>query len=98
VLRFVDGLDFDSYVEDRLLALERDLEILGKAARNVAGTTKAAAPEIPWGEINGLRNILAHAYSSMDHELIWNETIPKLPALIQKLSELIPETEGRTKP
>jgi uncharacterized protein with HEPN domain len=92
VMRFVEGLDYASYVEDhmRLLAVERGLEIIGEAARRVSSSLKLSVPDIPWREINGLRNVLAHDYGSIDHELIWNQTLPKLPNLVQQLDALIP--------
>ena len=92
ILQFIEGLDFDAYIADhmRLLAVERNLEIIGEAARRVSSELKTSVSGIAWREINGLRNILAHDYSSINHRRIWNETLPKLHELIEQLDELIP--------
>lgn len=44
------------------LAVERQLEILGEAARRVSSQFREAHPELPWREIVGLRNVISHDY------------------------------------
>ena len=29
-------------------------------------------PEIPWGKIQGSRNVLVHEYFRLDEEILWN--------------------------
>ena len=41
----------------------------------------AEAPEIPWRDVAGLRDVLAHAYFSVDLGLIWDIVRNELPAL-----------------
>lgn len=45
-----------------MLALTRLLEIIGEAAKNVSGPTRALAPAVPWREIAGTRDRIAHGY------------------------------------
>ncbi len=45
-----------------VLALIKDIEIVGEAASRISNETKQAAPEIPWANISGMRNRLIHAY------------------------------------
>lgn len=40
----------------------RNLQTLSEATQLLPAEKKAAWPEIPWREINGFRNILAHNY------------------------------------
>jgi uncharacterized protein with HEPN domain len=50
----------------------------------------ARVPEIPWGDVAGLRNILAHAYFSVDLPLIWDvvqHEPPALEAAVHRLSQ-----------
>lgn len=44
------------------LAVERNLEILGEAARRVSSGLRDEHAEIPWKEIVGLRNVISHEY------------------------------------
>ncbi len=54
-------MSFENYLadDDRRLATERRLEIIGEAARKISSEFQRAHPEIPWRQIIGLRNVLA---------------------------------------
>jgi len=47
------------------------LEIIGEAARRVSTTFQEQHPEIPWRNIIGQRNILAHDYGQIDHDRLY---------------------------
>ncbi len=51
-------------------AVERVLGIVGEADRRVSVDFKEAHPEIPWVQIIGQRNVLAHEYGSIDQTRI----------------------------
>lgn len=42
----------------------------------------------------GLRNILIHSYSSVDHETLWQIATQYVPELLGLLEPLIPEPPG----
>ncbi len=68
-------------------AIERELEIIGEAVRKII----ELHPDFEISsskKIIGLRNIISHAYDSIEPELIWGiiqRDIPKLSDEIQKL-------------
>ena len=86
ILKGVSAAEF----RNRLVVLRatvRCIEIIGKAARRVSTPTQESLTEIPWSDIIGQRNILAHEYGQIDHELLYrtaNEDIPVLIALLEK--------------
>ena len=84
--------DLATFLADRVLlrATERGVEIIGEAARRVSTSFMDAHPEIPWREIIGQRNVLAHEYGQIDHELLYNTVVEDLPALIMQLQGLLP--------
>ena len=55
-------------------AIKYHLLVIGEAAGGLTSATRARAPHIPWKEITGLRNVLAHEYFRIDLELI-RETV-----------------------
>jgi uncharacterized protein with HEPN domain len=77
----------------RRLAIERGLEIIGEAARHVSETLRAQHPEIPWQDIIGQRNILAHDYGNIDYDLLYETAVQDIPALIAQLQDLLPPAE-----
>jgi len=84
--------DLAAFLTDRVMlrAIERSVEILGEAARRISSTYRAAHPEIPWREIIGQRNILAHEYGQIDHELLYKTAKEDVPVLIIQIEQLLP--------
>jgi uncharacterized protein with HEPN domain len=74
----------------RMLALERSMELIGEAARRVGSSFREKHLHIPWREIVGLRNILAHEYGRVDHARLYATAIKELPGLIEALEKLLP--------
>lgn len=60
-------------------ATERCIEIIGEAARRVSKTTQQLQSEIPWSDLIGQRNILAHEYGQIDHELLYKTATDDVP-------------------
>jgi uncharacterized protein with HEPN domain len=63
-------------------ATERCIEIIGEAARRISTTTRQSQTEIPWSDLIGQRNILAHEYGQIDHELLYKTATEDVPQLI----------------
>ncbi len=92
IARFVRGKTLDEYRRDDLLrsAVERQIEIIGEAARRVSDDFRGAHPEIAWRPIIAQRHILAHEYGEIEDDLIWRVATIHVPAL-RLLLEVIDE-------
>jgi uncharacterized protein with HEPN domain len=75
-------------------AVERELEIIGEAARRVSEAFKDAHSEVPWQKIIGQRNILAHEYGEVIPERVWAVATENVPTLIAQLEALLPPPSG----
>ena len=75
------------------LAIERSLEIIGEAARRVSEACRNQYPDIPWQDIIGQRNILAHDYGRVDYALLNETAMRDVPKLIKQLQNLLPPME-----
>ena len=82
-----DDLDNDRKLN---LALVRLLEIVGEAASRTPADERSQYPQIPWGEIVGLRNRLIHGYDSVDFDILWQVIHHDLPPLIAALEQIAP--------
>jgi uncharacterized protein with HEPN domain len=75
----------------------RNLQITGEAARGISEEVRALAPQIPWHQIAGMRNVLVHGYFEIDTDLVWDAAtrdVPALkPAIEQMLATLHPASE-----
>jgi uncharacterized protein with HEPN domain len=89
---FVAGKTFDDYLGSQQLqdAVERCVEVVGEAARNVSEPFRASHPEIPWRAIIGQRHVLAHDYDEIRPEIIYRVATTHIPELIGQLEALIP--------
>ena len=85
------GLRTDGTVPERILldAVCRNLEILGEAARKVVPEFRVAHSEIPWREMNDLRNVLIHNYEGADPGIVWGVAVKDIPKLLESVLRLI---------
>jgi uncharacterized protein with HEPN domain len=92
IASFLNGVSYADYEKNLMLrsALERQLEIIGEAARRVSPEFQQAHPEIAWRNITGLRNILAHEYGEIKVDRIWFIATTNVVELIRLLDPLIP--------
>jgi len=72
------------------LAVERELEILGEAARRVSSRFRDEHTEIPWKETVGLRNVISHEYDKVNYTEIYRIVRERVPELIALLEPLVP--------
>jgi uncharacterized protein with HEPN domain len=89
---FVKGRAFSDYLNDLMLrsAVERQIEVIGEAARNVSKHFQTDHSEIPWRPIQAQRHVLAHDYGEIKHDRIWRVATVHIPELIQQLTPLVP--------
>ena len=81
--------DFKNLSNDIILqrALERDVEIIGEAVRKITEidpSVKITSAK----NIIGLRNIIAHAYDSVEPEILWGIIHKNIPQLAIEIREL----------
>ena len=91
---FVQGMTEVEYQHDvkTQRAAERSIEIVGEAASKVSPGLQQEHPEIAWREIRGLRTRLAHDYSGIKAEAIWDITQRDLRLLVIQLNRILGET------
>jgi uncharacterized protein with HEPN domain len=94
VRSFVTKITYEQYAGDPLVrsAVERQVEIIGEAARRVSDEFRAAHPEIAWSGIVAQRHVLAHEYGDIDDQLIWRVATVRIPELIALLDPLFEST------
>ena len=93
---FAQGRTRSDLDEDRqlVLALVKDIEIVGEAANQVSEPGRRRVPELPWERIVGMRNRLVHAYFDINLDIVWKTVSEDLPRLISLLEPVIPSEPG----
>jgi uncharacterized protein with HEPN domain len=82
------NLSLEDFLEKELirLAAERLLGIIGEAASRVSSDTRESMPRVPWREMAGTRNRLAHDYANINQSLIYQiatVSVPKMVAILR---------------
>lgn len=77
---------FASRVSQQAVIL--NLLIIGEAVKHIDKESLASHPEIPWDDIAGLRDIIAHKYFHLDLERIWDVVSKNLSPLASAVAAL----------
>ena len=90
-LSFMSGRDRSDLDNNRMLmlAVVKNLEIIGEAARNVSSECRTRHPELPWSETMAMRNRLTHAYFGIDLDIVWDTVANDLSPLVEQLGRVI---------
>jgi uncharacterized protein with HEPN domain len=93
---FVADVSWDDFQVDlmRQAAVTRQFEIIGEAARRIPETSQAEIPDIPWHQIIGMRNRIAHEYDRLTLDRLWQTVQIALPELVVILEETIKTLES----
>lgn len=92
VQEYIIDMDFEMFLGDdkTISAVERKLEIIGEAAKNIPETIRQEYPQVPWKQMAGMRDKLTHAYFGVDYTLVWDtvkDLIPPLQPIIAQILE-----------
>jgi uncharacterized protein with HEPN domain len=96
VMRFVGSADLDRYKEDVMLrsAVERQLQNLGEALVQLTRVDPDLAQRIPeQRRLIAFRNVLVHAYATLDHAQVWRAIGESLPPLLAAVRSLLAELD-----
>ena len=66
--------------------MEKCLQNIGEAAKHLSQQFTDVSPHVPWAEISGLRNVVAHEYGDIDYDRLWAIAVNDVPALVAALS------------
>ncbi|WP_235062947.1 HepT-like ribonuclease domain-containing protein [Paramagnetospirillum caucaseum] len=80
---FIGRTSKPAFLADEILisAVTYQLFIVGEAARHLAPGLEERHPSIPWREMRGMRNIIAHEYGAVDSGAVWDVTTNDLAPL-----------------
>ncbi len=95
IFQFAGKMNLEQFTENKMArrAVERELEIIGEATRNLSEEFRLAHKEIPWKAIIAQRNILAHDYGAVLVNKIHLVVINRIPELIRLLEPFVRKEE-----
>lgn len=87
LVQLVESSELDAFLADRVrcLAAEKLFINLGEAARRISPEKAARISGVPWSKLIAARNVLAHRYEEVQHEVLFRTARVELPPLITAL-------------
>ena len=88
-LSFVKDMEYEFFLRDKkTIYVNRALEIIGEATKNIPASVKNRYPQIPWKKMAGMRDKVIHEYFGVDLKRVWStvkKDIPDLKPLFEKI-------------
>ncbi|MDR3754012.1 MAG: DUF86 domain-containing protein [Terracidiphilus sp.] len=96
ILDYTKGMSREEFFADTLKqdAVIRNVEIIGEAANNLREADPGIAvrhPSIPFAQIYGMRNRVAHGYFSVSLAMVWDSVEEDIPELREKIAGVLEE-------
>ena len=87
--------DYNSFKQDRKAvdAIVRNFEIMVEAVNKIPLSLRNKYPDIPWTEMMGMRNKLAHEYFGVDAQILWKTIKENLPQLEPQIRKILQDLE-----
>ena len=85
----MDGVTEAAFSADEVLqdAMMFRLIQISENARKLTDSFKAGYPQIPWGDVYGLRNRIVHDYGNVDLHTVYEMLAYDIPELLQSLEK-----------
>ncbi|MGG6262969.1 HepT-like ribonuclease domain-containing protein [Leptolyngbya sp. AN03gr2] len=97
ILSYAQGCDRSELQADkmRVSAILYQVLIIGEATKRLSSEFRSQHSEIPWSNMAGMRDTVAHEYDRIDFGILWGVVQNSIPELLELLKPLLPqESEG----
>lgn len=93
-LSYVADLDKNAFLADKRTqqAVILNIVVIGEAATKISNEYPdfiARHTSVPWKNMKGMRNRIAHGYFDIDLDIVWATVQSALPPLVDQLSPLL---------
>lgn len=90
VITYTDGLTKEKFETSGLNydATLWNVQLYGEAAKNIPEPIRNRMSEIPWRELIGMRNRLAHGYFGINNAILWQVVSGETPKLLESLQRI----------
>ena len=94
VLKFAEGLDKSALAtnEEKQSAILYQVIVIGEASKRLSSEFRTQHPKVPWKDIAGMRDILAHQYDRVNLNTLWDVIQNDIPELLALLEPLLTES------
>lgn len=92
---YTAGLSRDEVFSDKMRfdGILHNFHIIGEAVKKLPDDLREMHDDIPWSEIAGMRDLIAHAYFALDLDILWQGIQEDVPVLLKRVQEMIASIE-----
>lgn len=91
VISYCDGCSYDAFEADTMLqeaCVFNILQIGELSKHGLSDSLIQEHSELPWRQINGLRNRVVHGYEGVLLNIVWDTIINDFPMLLSQLQRI----------
>ena len=94
IKRYTKEMNYEQLIADELTfdAVVYNLQIIGEAVKKIPPEIRDRYPQIEWRKIAGLRDIIAHAYFTIDDRIVWDIIQNKLLDLHKRIEQILSDS------
>lgn len=90
---YVEGMAKEDFVADKKTqqAVILNIVVIGEAATQLANECPVFVeqnPEMPWKQMRGMRNRMAHGYFEIDMDIVWDTVQDAFPDLERQIAAI----------
>ena len=95
VLEYTAGFSEEQFYADRktVEAVIWNLQIIGEATKNIPQEIRSEYPDLPWRDMEGLRDIIVRQYFGIKLDVIWKIIRDDVPLLEKQAREILEQIE-----
>jgi uncharacterized protein with HEPN domain len=93
ILVFAAGLTKSDLAtnEEKQSAILYQVIVIGEATKRLSSEFRNCHANIPWKDIAGMRDILAHQYDRVNLNTLWDVIQHDIPSLLELIEPLLPD-------
>ena len=90
VSEFINGIVYDEFNQNEKTkrAVSQTLANIGELCHALSDDVKTRYENVPWAAIRKTRNVIAHAYESVDFYSIWYAAVNDIPTLVEDIDAI----------
>ena len=93
IQQYTTGMSYNEFLADPRTqdAVIRNFITIGEAANHVPEDIAEQFPDVPWGKMRDMRNVVVHEYFGVSLRTIWETVQSELPPLVEPLQKILAE-------
>jgi uncharacterized protein with HEPN domain len=88
-------ISYDAFLADTKtqVAIIRNLEVIGEAAKSLTVELRARYPDLAWRSMAGARDRLIHGYFGVNLDIVWYIVTQELPVAASRMIGIVEELD-----